>query len=225
MLTVEITSMPASRIVVDVLPPLLVAASRARSCAPTRRRGPRSGAGDDAVEVHLLERACRGGRASRRGTTSRSPSWPRCSPDRASRRTRRRRRRRARAAAGPRRASRTSCRRPERRRGRPACVPVRRRSVTLIDSRSTFTDAIEGEVELEDVDAGIAEDPERAVRRCARRHGASTSSSVMPRARRRRGQPAAGRCAPRCAGRGRTRMRSPRRLARARRRRARSRSR
>ena len=56
MLSVEMTSMPAFEQLFDVLPPLLVARSRARSCARARRRAPRVGlAGQDRVDVHLLE--------------------------------------------------------------------------------------------------------------------------------------------------------------------------
>ncbi len=58
----------------DVLPALGVARARARWCGPARRRGRRSGRrAQDGVEVHLLERRCRGGAIVRRGTTSRSP--------------------------------------------------------------------------------------------------------------------------------------------------------
>ena len=130
---------------------------------------------------------------------------------------------RDRAAAGPRRASRPSCRRPERRRGRPAgCRSAggRRRSSTHV---LPVAGRVEGEVELEDVHAGVAEDPELRGRWCARRPSRAPRPASC-RGPPPRGQPASAHCAPRCAGRVPMPRRSRRRRARACRRRARSRS-
>ena len=81
----------------------------------------------------------------------------RCSAGRGSRRSRRRRRCRARRAGGPRRASRTSCRRRGRRRGRRAAVrgPWARCHGLSLHPRPQRR---HGEVELEHVDPRLAEE-------------------------------------------------------------------
>ena len=64
------------------------------------------------------------------------------------------------------------------------------------------TQVVEGEVELEDVHAGLAEEAEVAARRCGRRRASSTSSSSRPALVGHAARPGCGRWPPRCAGRG-----------------------
>ena len=105
---------------VDVLPALLVAAAGHVGVGELVDERDRRPAGEDGVDVHLLERRCRGTSTCARGTISRSPicaavrgrPWVSTKPTTTSV---------PRAGgAGPRRAWRRSCRRRERRRGTPA---------------------------------------------------------------------------------------------------------
>ena len=161
MLTVVMTSMPASSSSSTScqrfswrLPGTLVWASSSTRATV----GP---PGEDGVEVHLLEGRRRGSRSGSRGTTSRSRSWA-CGrrAGRGSRRSRRPRRCRARGGASPRRAWRRSCPRRGRRRGRSAADPY---GPWLPGSSPPMrSPAVEGEVELEHVDARFAEEAELA---------------------------------------------------------------
>ena len=132
MLTVEMTSMPASSSSSTSCQRFSCARRRARWCGPARRRArPPGWRARIGVDVHLLERraavvdrAC-GGRPRGRA------SWAvGLRAGRGSRRSRRPRRCPARGGASPRRAWRRSCRRPARRRGRPAACPRRRPSTS-----------------------------------------------------------------------------------------------
>ena len=151
-------------------------------------------AGEDRVEVHLLEARCRGSRRCRRGTTSRSPIC---------------------AAVLLRPCVSTN--------PTTTSVPRVRAPVALVEHGEGLADAgrgaevdaeppaghgaslrtqraaVERQVELEHVHAWLAEEAERPAVGVRRRSARSTSSSARPRARR-PAAPGAGRWPPRCAG-------------------------
>ena len=179
MLTVEMTSMPA-------------ASSSSTSCHRLAWRDPgRVGvgelvdqdqlgpAGQDGVDVHLLERRCRGARAVRRGTTSRPSS---CSAvcdatvgldetddhvgatlltalalvEHGERLADARRRTEVDAQRAPRPCGRLTAI------GHQSILAVQRTACSR-SGRVDRCDVVEGEVQLEHVDAGVAEDPERPI--------------------------------------------------------------
>ena len=178
MLTVEMTSIPASSSS-STSCQRFSCGSRGRSCARARPPADLGCAGDDRVDVHLLER-----RTPvvdpRRGTISRSPIAPRSSASVASRRTRSRRRCRGRGGDVPHPASRRSCR------------PLRRIRRRCGDDRASCRprgwSALEGQVELRTFTCGSPRNPKVLPSVCASIR-ASTWSSSRTRARRRHGAP------------------------------------
>ena len=224
MLSVVITSMPAPSISSTSChrfswrpPGALVWANSSTSTTSGRAREHR-------VDVHLGAASLRGSRPSRRGIDREVADLlggvrPAVCLDDADRR----RRCRARGGAGPRRAWRRSCRRPARRRGR--CAAIRVPSVRSLTRRSVESRRSARLSRAARSTPGSPSTPSAATDRCSHRSTSSTVVDVDARGRRRPGAPAAGRWRPRCAGRGPTPTRSPRRPAPRRRRSGRSASR
>ena len=137
-------------------------------------------AGEHRVEVHLVEAAPRWRRRGAGRPRDRRAARP-SRPGRASRRGRPRRRCRGRGGGAPRRAWRRSCRRPAPCRGRCAARRVgHARSSPRPIVLSASQPRVEREVQLGDVDRGLAEEAEDPARRWPASTSAWTRSTGSP---------------------------------------------
>ena len=179
MLTVVMTSMPAASSSSMSCQRFSLRDPGTLVCASSSTSATFGRAGQDGVEVHLAElRAAVG--TVRRGTTS-SPSsssavcwrpWVSTKPTTTSVPRS--------AGGGPRRAWRTSCPLPARRRGRPGASPRSRapRSPRSAGAACRSPAIVQRQVELQDVHAGLAEEAEAAASVCSST-SARTSAAVQ----------------------------------------------
>ena len=156
MLSVEITSMPASSSSSTSCQRFSLPRARDVGVRELVDEGDLGPAGEDRVDVHLLERRAAVVDAAARDDLEVAELLGGLRAAVGLDDSRRRRRCRARRAGDPRRASRTSCRRRARRRGR--CGACRVPCVEAL----TLSRRVEREVQLEHVHARLAEEPERA---------------------------------------------------------------
>ena len=139
--------------------------------------------GEHRVDVHLGEASCRGGRASRRGTTSRPssmlggvrPAVRLDEPDDDVGAALER-------GGGPRRAWRRSCRRRARRRGRPAAVPrATRPAPSACSACRRAAGRSSARLSSSTFDPRLAEEAERPALGVLARPGARTAATSSPR--------------------------------------------